>query len=146
MLDFFEKICYYENMEVKQMEQLYHYKGYRYFLVDTKYTIYNEQGNVVKQDTIKDEQAHKKVHDIIDDIESKQVKRRITLVLVDEHHELYDVFAGKKFLGSFRVLDRIKDVFLCYDPNDRYHNEMKTGLHSLMEHYRKVDKEIKDDE
>lgn len=128
------------------MEKLYHYKGYRYFLVDTTYTIYNEQGNVVKQDTISDELAHKKVHDIIDDIDSKQVKHRIKFVLSDDIHSLYDVFAGKKFLGCFRVLDGIKDVFLCYDPNDRYHNEMKTGLHSLMEHYRKVDKEIPDDE
>lgn len=116
--------------------ELYNYKGYRYCIGDTKYTIFDRHGMTVKSDDIKTDALHSKVHAIIDEMDSKSPKVTIKLVRTgDTCFDVYDDEKGK-YLGWFRTFPN--DLYQCFKAGEMYAYSKEKGLKAMMDYFRKL--------
>ena len=118
------------------MDKLFNYKGYRYFIGDTNYTIYNKHGITIKGGELNSEGVHKKIHDIIDEIEGKTPKTHITLYRVDDN--TFDVYGEKDYLGWFKTAPN--DMYKCFKSGEMYRCYVAKGLHNMMNYFRRIEK------
>lgn len=121
--------------------ELYNYKGYRYYLGDTKYTIFDRHGMTVKSDEIRSEAMHSKVQAIIDEMDAKTPKVAIKLVRTGD--TCFDVYDDKKgiYLGWFRTFPN--DWFQCFKAGEMYAYSKERGLKAMMDYFRKISEEAK---
>lgn len=123
------------------MDTLFHYKGYRYYITEAHCMIFDKRGLVVKSEDLKVSDGHKRVHDIIDGFNEKEIKRHITLNEVADN--TFDVYAESLYLGWFKFLGN--DIYECRKEGDLYNAYRAKGIHSMMEYYRGVEKEKKEE-
>lgn len=123
------------------MDTLFHYKGYRYYITEAHCMIFDKRGLVVKSEDLKVTDGHKIVHNIIDGFKEKEIKRHITLNEVADN--TFDVYAESLYLGWFKFLGN--DTYECRKEGDLYHAYIAKGIHSMMEYYRGVEEEKKEE-
>lgn len=123
------------------MDTLFHYKGYRYYITDARCMIFDKRGLVVKSEDLRVDDGHKWVHSIIDGFKEKELNRHITLN--ERFDGTYDVYAESLYLGWFKV--RGDDIYECHKEGDLYNAYIAKGIHKMMEYYRSVEKEKKEE-
>lgn len=123
------------------MDTLFHYKGYRYYVTEAHCMIFDKRGLVVKSEDLKVADGHKRVHDIIDGFKEKEIKRHITLNEITNN--TFDVYAESLYLGWFKFLGN--DIYECRKEGDLYNAYRAKGIHNMMEYYRGVEKEKKEE-
>ena len=122
------------------MDKLYNYKGFKYFVTDARYNIYDKRGFVVEAGDVKVDNIHKKIQEIIDKKVDDRIRTRITLVRIDDN-DAFDIYDEDRYLGWMKALP--KDMFQCFKCGQPYHYSMQYGIHNMMEYYREVSKELK---
>lgn len=120
----------------------YEYKGYKYFVDYPTYEIFNKQGKSI---------AKKKLWSIpflkdiiekdIDEIDSKKIKRHISLV--EDGSNNFDVWAESLYLG--KVKKSGIDSYMCFPSNDRWIAYNAKDLHSMMQYFRGIESELKEE-
>lgn len=117
--------------------ELYDYKGYRYYLGDTRYTIFDNHGMTVKSDEINSEAMHKRVHAIIDGLDKNEVESVITIT----HNKdgTFDVLSNGVQIGWFKLMPH--EVFLCFSGKGIYDNTQKKGFREMMKYFEDLSKE-----
>ena len=118
---------------------IYHYRELSYSIGDDYVRIFDTTGKEVEKINVFNMANHLNAQRVIDRIVDKKPKVKIGLVEIDPY--IWEVYEdGKKYLGTVKQLTT--DVYKCFPANNEYEYFVATDIHSIMDYFRKVAKEI----
>lgn len=118
---------------------IYHYRELSYSIGDDYVRIFDTTGKEVDKINVINKENHLNAQRIIDKIVDKKPKVKIGLVEIDPY--IWEVYEdGKKYLGVVKQLK--PDVYKCFPADNEYEYFVATNIHSIMDYFRKVAKEI----
>ena len=119
---------------------IYHYRELSYSIGDDYVRIFDTTGKEVEKINVINKANHLNAQRVIDKIVDKKPKVKIGLVEIDPY--IWEVYEdGKKYLGV--VKQNKADSYMCFRADDKYSYFMTNDIHSIMDYFRKVAKEIK---